>query len=132
MPAGEEGTIMKYMCFCYYDPQKVANLSPAEMEAIPGECGPHDEALNNSGKKVVLGCFTEPETWRSIRPVDGKPSVTEGTFLSTQEQVGVFFVVEAESIDEAVEIASLHPGAHLGKFFGGGIEVRPCELYEEY
>jgi hypothetical protein len=58
--------------------------------------------------------------------------VTEGPFHPSQEQVGVYFVVEAHTIDEAVKIASLHPGAHLGKYFGGGIEVIPCELFEEY
>jgi hypothetical protein len=123
---------MKYVCFCYYDTEKFANLTPAELEAIPNACKPHDDALNASGKKVLLGCFTEPETWKGIRPVEGKPSVTEGAFQATQEQVGVFFVVEAQNIDEAVEIASLHPGAHLGNSFGGGIEVRPCELIEVY
>ena len=75
-------------------------------------------------------CFTEPETWKTILPVGGKPSVQDGPLQTRREQVGVFFVVEAENVDEAVEIASLHPGAHLGKFFGGGIEVRPCELFE--
>lgn len=123
---------MKYVCFCYYDPKKFAGLTPADSEALPGECKPHDEALDASGKKVLLCCLTEPETWKSIRPVDGKPSVTEGPFSTSQEQVGVFFVVEAEDIDEAVRIASLHPSAHLGKYFGGGIEVRPCELFETY
>ena len=123
---------MKYMCFCYYDTKRFAGLTPAELDALPGECKPHDDALNASGRKVQLGCFSEPETWKSIRPIDGKPAITDGPFHSSQEQVGVFFLLEADSIDEAVEIASLHPGAHLGKYFGGGIEVRPCELFETY
>jgi hypothetical protein len=122
---------MKYMCFCYYDTKKFADLTPADFEAMPNECKPHDDALNASGKKALLGVFTEPETWRSIRPGEERPTVTEGPFHGGQEQVGVFFVVEAEEMEEAVRIASLHPGAHLGKYFGGGIEVRPCELYEE-
>jgi hypothetical protein len=123
---------MKFMCFCYYDTVKFANLSAADLEAIPDACKPYDEALNASGKKVILGCFTEPPTWKSVRPGPEKPSVTEGAFHNAQEQAGVIFVVEAATIDEAVEIASLHPSAHLGRYFGGGIEVRPCELYEEY
>lgn len=31
------------------------------------------------------------------------------------------------SLDEASEIAGLHPGAKLGKYFGGGIEIRPVD-----
>jgi hypothetical protein len=123
---------LKYICFGYYDTKRFAELSPEDFEALPAACKPHDDALNESGKKVLLGCLTEPETGRSIRPVDGKPSVTDGPFGTAQEQIGAFFVVEAGDIDEAVRIASLHPGAHLGHYFGGGIEVRPCELFEVY
>src|SRR5579871_4860024 len=123
---------MKYMCFGYYDTIQFSNLTPAAIEAIPDACKPHDDALNASGKKVFLGCLTEPETWRSIRPGDEKPAITEGAFQANREQVGVFFIIEAETIDEAVQIASLHPSAHLGKYFGGGIEVCPCELFEVY
>src|SRR5437773_1612615 len=99
------------MCFCYYDTKKFAGLTPAELEAIPSACKPHDDALNASGKKALLGSFTDPGTWKSVRPMDGgEPTVTEGPFLSTQEQVGAFFAVEARDMDQAVAIASLHPG----------------------
>jgi hypothetical protein len=123
---------MKFVCFCYYDTVQFANLTPEDFDAIPGACKPHDEALDASGKKALLGSFAPPETWKSVRPGDAGPSAKEGEFLKTREQIGAFFVVDAESIEEAVKIASLHPGAHLGRYFGGGIEVRPCELYEEY
>ena len=123
---------MKFMCFCYYDPNQFANLTAEDLKAIPEACKPHDEALNASGKMVLLGSLTEAETCRSIRPGRERPSVTEGSFQTTQEQVGAFFVVEAQDIEEAIEIASLHPSAHLGNYFGGGIEVRPCEFFEVY
>jgi hypothetical protein len=39
-------------------------------------------------------------------------------------------MVEAGSIDEAVEVARLHPGTHIGDLFAGGIEVHPVEMFE--
>ena len=78
----------------------------------------------------LVGSHSGPNAWKSIRPVDGKPFVTDGPFRACNEQVGAFFVVVADNIEEAVEIASLHPSARLGHFFGGGIEVLPCESYE--
>ena len=33
-------------------------------------------------------------------------------------------------LDEAVKMASMHPGAHVGHYLGGGIEVRPCEAFD--
>jgi hypothetical protein len=34
-------------------------------------------------------------------------------------------------MDEAVEVASKHPGAQLGRYFGGGIEVRPIDMLDQ-
>jgi hypothetical protein len=34
-------------------------------------------------------------------------------------------------MDEAVEVASKHPGAHLGRYLGGGIEVRPIDMLDQ-
>ncbi len=122
---------MKYVCFCYYEPAKLDSLSTDVRESIPMACKPHDDALNASGKRGLICGFTEPETWRSIRPHANGPNVTKGPFQSSQEPIGVFFIVDASDIDEAVKIASLHPSAHFGNLFGGGIEVRPCNLYKE-
>ncbi len=121
---------MKYLCLCYYNTKTYAELTPVQIEAIGPECKPHDAALTASGKKILVGSISDPTTWKCIRPVDGKPSVSNGSFRQSDEQAGAFFIIEAESLDDAVEIASLHPSAHLGKFFGGGIEVSLCEHYE--
>ena len=83
-------------------------------------------------KMLIQGSMSEPNTWKSIRPVNEKSTVSDGPISESKEQIGAFFVVEAENIDEAVRIASLHPGAHLGKYFGGGIEVRACDMFEQY
>ncbi len=121
---------LKYLCLCYYNTKTYAELSPAQVEAIGPECQPHDEALIASGKKILVGSITDPASRKCIRPIEGIPSVSNGSFHQSDEQVGAFFIVEAESLDDAVEIASLHPSGRLGKFFGGGIEVSLCEHYE--
>jgi hypothetical protein len=123
---------MKYLCMCYYDTHKFATLSADDFKAIGEGCKPHDEALRASGKLLILGSMSEPNTWKSIRPVNEKPTVSDGQMSESKEQIGAFFVVEAEDIDDAVQIASLHPSAHLGKYFGGGIEVRACDMFEQY
>jgi hypothetical protein len=40
-------------------------------------------------------------------------------------------MIDAADLDEAVKIASLHPGAHLGHMFGGGIEIRPVDYFDQ-
>ena len=34
-------------------------------------------------------------------------------------------------MDEAVEVASKHPGTHVGEYLGGGIEVRPIDMLDQ-
>lgn len=121
---------MKFLCLCHYDPARFASLSEDDLAAIPGLCAPHDAALHASGHLVAVGSLAEAEDFAVIRPGEHAPSVSRGPIASTAEPFGAFFIVEAATLEDAVAIASLHPGAHLGRQFGGGIEVRPCASYQ--
>ena len=69
-------------------------------------------------------------TW--VQRVGGAVTDTAGPFKQMPEPFGAFFIVEAADIDEAVAVAKLHPGTHLGEKFGeGGIEVRPIDFVEQ-
>ncbi len=121
---------MRFLCLCYYDQAKFDAWTPADVEAIGKACQPHDAALHRSGKVPLVGSLALPGMARTIRPTEGGPSVTDGPFLDTPEPFGAFFIVEAADLDEAVRVASLHPGANLGRWFGGGIEVRPIDHFD--
>jgi hypothetical protein len=54
----------------------------------------------------------------------GEVLLSDGPFAETKEQIGGFDLLECEDLDEAIEVASKHPGAKFGT-----IEVRP--LWEE-
>ena len=56
----------------------------------------------------------------SVRLRDGKPIVTDGPFAETHEQLGGYYMIEADSTDEAIAIASRIPGVKWGT-----VEVRP-------
>lgn len=122
---------MKYLCLCYYDAARFAARSPAESEVIVSECKPHDEALHKSGHLLAVGSLALPEASACLRPVDGKATRSDGPFIQTNEPLGAFFLIEAKDLDEAIRVASLHPGAAIGKYFGGGIEVRPVGFFEQ-
>jgi hypothetical protein len=122
---------MRYLCLCYYDQRKFDALSKSDLEAVERACQPHDEALRNSGRLILVGSLALPPASRTLRPGGGKPSVSDGAFAPTDEPLGAFFIIEAENMDEAVEVASKHPGAHVGGYFGGGIEVRPIDMFHQ-
>lgn len=117
---------MQYVCLAYYDLEKFKAMPPSEMQAIVKQCRQHDEALHATGKVSLVASLSMPDQWKTIRPRDGKPMVSDGPFSEAKELVGSFFLIDADSMDEAVRVASLHPAAQLGEQMGWGIDVREC------
>lgn len=54
----------------------------------------------------------------------------DGPLAVSKEPIGAFFLIDAADMDEAVKIASMHPGVYVGHLFGGGIEIRPVDSFE--
>jgi len=59
-------------------------------------------------------------TATTVRVRDGKELITDGPFAETHEQLGGYFLIQAENLDEATAIAARIPSARTGT-----IEVRP-------
>jgi hypothetical protein len=66
-----------------------------------------------------------PENATTVRVEGGKTLTTDGPFAGMKEAVGGWFVLEADDLDAAIEVAARVPAARLG----GAIEIRPAEVY---
>ncbi len=111
---------MKYILLTYLDEKAWTSLSEAEQQQIMGECMPHVEQLLDT-KKFLGGAPLHPtSTAATIRLRDGKRLVTDGPFAETREQLGGYFLIDAQDLDEAMGIAARIPGARKGT-----IEIRP-------
>jgi hypothetical protein len=72
--------------------------------------------------RVVDGARLKPvETATTVRVADGEALITDGPFADTKEVFGGFYLLEADDLDGALEIAARIPAARLG----GSVEVRP-------
>jgi hypothetical protein len=71
---------------------------------------------------VIGGAQLRPvETATTVRVEDGQALLSDGPFVEAKEHLGGFLLVEADDLDEALEIAARIPAARMG----GAIEVRP-------
>jgi hypothetical protein len=59
-------------------------------------------------------------TATSVRVLDGKRLLTDGSFAETYEQLGGHFLIKANDLDEAIVIAERIPAARKGT-----VEIRP-------
>ena len=108
---------MKYMLLIYAD-EKV--WTPGEREKCYAESTELTHALHAKGKYLDAAPLHPVATATSVRVRDGKRLVTDGPFAETHEQLGGFFLIEANDLDEAIAIAGRIPGARKGT-----VEVRP-------
>ncbi|HEX6719849.1 MAG TPA: YciI family protein [Pyrinomonadaceae bacterium] len=111
---------MKYMLLIYHDEQSWNGVSEAERQDIYTEFRKLRGELQARGQFVTGSQLQPVTTATTVRVRDGKELVTDGPFAETHEQLGGYFLIEAENLDEATSIAARIPSARTGT-----IEVRP-------
>jgi hypothetical protein len=119
---------MKFLVLAYYHEKTFEKTSPEDMKSIVAQCEPLDKALNATGKMEMVASLAATKATVSVRPRNGKPWVTDGPYVETKEQLGSFFLLEAKDMQEAIQLASMHPAANLNEKMGWGIEIRPIEF----
>ena len=62
-----------------------------------------------------------PENATTVRVEGGKTLTTDGPFVGMKEAVGGWFILEADDLDAAIEVAARVPAAR----YGGAVEIRP-------
>src|SRR2546423_6637192 len=111
---------MKYMLLIYQDEQRWNAISETERQQIYAEYGKLREELLARGQFVTGSQLQPITTATTVRVRDGKELITDGPFAETHEQLGGYFLIEANNLDEATSIAAKIPSARAGS-----IEVRP-------
>jgi hypothetical protein len=111
---------MQYLLLIYTDESEWEQLSDEERKPMIDEYFALTDSLQESGN-YVLGAPLQPtSTATSVRVRDRETLVTDGPFAETKEQLGGFYLVEANDVDEAIGFAARIPGARYGT-----VEVRP-------
>jgi hypothetical protein len=105
---------MKYMLLVHHDEETFNQRSEAERTGLLRESVQLANDLHTSGKYLSAAPLHPTSETVCIRVRDGKRLVTDGPFAETREQLGGYFLVDAKSRDEALEIAARIPGARIG------------------
>jgi hypothetical protein len=108
---------VKYLLQIYPAAREFEGLSEDEQNAVIDEY----LAIRQS-PAVIDGEQLQPvETATTVRVQDGKTLLIDGPFVDAKEHLGGYYVVDADDLDAALEIAARIPAARMG----GAIEVRP-------
>jgi hypothetical protein len=115
-----------FICLGYYAPEAYDALGDEEKKSLGERCAPHDKKFFDTGRVVTVASLAHG-SWAHIRPTPEGPVVTDGPFAEAKEIVGSYFLIEADSLEEAVRVASLHPASQIGWEMGFSMEVRPID-----
>lgn len=111
---------MRYMLMICTDENAVGALSPEEYSAILAEYAAFGEEMGRRGVLQAGDRLRPTSDATTVQVRGGEVLVADGPFAETKEQVGGYFLVDCNDLDEAIEVASKIPGARHGT-----IEVRP-------
>jgi hypothetical protein len=115
---------VKYICLGYLDETVWDSMSGGEQKSFVEECLAYDGELRTQGHFVGGEALQSARTATTLRPGNGKLSVTDGPFAETKEQLGGILVLEARDLNQAIRLMSKHPSIRLG---GGVWEIRPAD-----
>lgn len=108
---------MKYLLLMYAE---VGAWPPEDHRAALAESIDICYDLHNQGRYLGASPLQPPSTAVCVRVREGKAVVSDGPYAETKEQLGGYFLIDVDTLDEAIAIAAKIPGARRGT-----AEIRP-------
>jgi len=108
---------MKYMLLVYMHEDAMTDTERASCYV---ESTQLCQDLDAKGQFVAASPLQPVATATSVKLRDGKRLVTDGPFAETHEQLGGYFIVDANDLDGAIAVAARIPAARKGT-----VEIRP-------
>jgi hypothetical protein len=110
---------MKYLCLAYGDKKDWDALTKREQTALLAQ----DEELRTQGA-LMAAVETKAIT---VRAWDGKPIITEASFVDSRTTLAGFSIIEAADLNEVIELVAGTPCARAK----GAIEIRPITVMND-
>ena len=108
------------MLLIHDDEARLATMSDEDRGRLYQEYGAFSQELREDGAMVGGDQLQPTSTATTVRVRDGEQLATDGPFAETKEQLGGYYVLDCENLDEALSYAAKIPAAE-----NGSIEVRP-------
>ena len=111
---------MQYLLTIHGDEKKYSTLTEDEVADIVSVYQALTAEMQERGAYIGSNRLAPASDASSVRVRDDEVVITDGPFTETKEQLGGYFLIDVESLDEALAWAAKIPGAAYGT-----IEVRP-------
>ena len=105
---------MRYLLLIYGNEQASMEATEEEMQANMDAYNAFTKEVSEAG--VMLGgeALHPSNTATTVRVRNGQTASTDGPFAETKEQLGGYYMVNCDNLDEAIKWAAKIPGAKHG------------------
>jgi hypothetical protein len=110
---------MQFMLALIAEERSWEEITPEEVRKNLAEMGQFNAELTEAGIFVTAAGLQERATGTTVHYSDDEPLITDGPFAETKEQLSGFWVLDVESIDDALAWAKKVPLSR------GHVEIRP-------
>lgn len=111
---------MRYLLLIYENEN-----NPPPDDAEMAKWFAYTEALQEAGIHLAGEALLPTSAATTVRVKSGDTVATDGPFAETREQLGGFYMIEADDLDVAIDWAAKMPNAHKGS-----IEIRPIMEFD--
>jgi hypothetical protein len=115
---------MQYMLLIYWNEAEQKNATKEQKAETFAAYMAYTEVLKKAGAFLAGSGLQDSSTGTVVRAPDGKPSVLNGPYVESKEQLAGYYLIEAADLDGAVAWAARCPGARRH-----AVEVRPLMIY---
>jgi hypothetical protein len=116
---------MKYLVLMAYEEGGWETAGPAERQQVMDAHTAFHKAVAERATMLAGEALAASTAARTMRHVDRERVVTDGPYAEGVEQLGGFYLVEAESMDVMLDLCGLLPSSYA-------VEVRPVVEIEGY
>jgi hypothetical protein len=117
---------MLYAILCYANEETVFSWTKEEEDAVMAKLQAVQEPIAKAGRLGPVGRLMPTTTATTVRKGREEPLVLDGPFAETKEALLGFYVVDFDTLDEAVafskELSSVNPGS-------SSYEIRPFYVF---
>jgi hypothetical protein len=121
----ERGAGVRYLLLIYGNEAEWGDMSSGDQASEYQAYEDYGKWLTEKGWMRGGDALQGTATATSVRVRDSKTVTTDGPFAETKEQLGGFYMIDCDNLDQAIDAASRIPAAR-----GGTIEVRPIAEFD--
>lgn len=113
---------VKYLILMQVDPTVLENLTSDQQSQLRSGHQEFIKATKESGEFLATHALADPAQSVTIRATGGTPEPTDGPYAESKEYMGGYYLIDVESKERAIELATQIPDAFID---GLALEVRP-------